>query len=161
MYVCYHEAGHAAAAYIAGGYVDQIELLPESHPLGRARATTFRPPGSEKMIACGAFAVEYLLYQAGRITDEHGTAITEKGFIDASMANASADKKSFFGEDLMQFDGTWPADADRQYMSFGIFVVVPKLAPMLNTIAALAERLLSTGRIERSEIESILGPISK
>ena len=155
-YICLHEAGHAAATYLVGGSVEFIELLPQGSTEAGAKARTIRPHGTERTIAVGGFAVEYLLFRQGRLLDERGTMMTEKGFIDSAMNNSSADKISFFGSNLMEADGTWPAAQDREYMNFGVTVVAPQLEPMLDRIQRLAEALQAKTRVERAEIESIL-----
>ena len=80
-YICLHEAGHAAATYLSGGHVELMELISGPHSTGKARVTAYRPNDKRKIIACGGFAVEYLLFVDKRIVDEGGQLIKEKSFI--------------------------------------------------------------------------------
>ncbi len=156
IYVCLHEAGHAWVTYLEKGYVEFVELSVESDGKCKGRTRANRPPASKQAIACGGFAVEYLLFMRDRIVDEDGVPITESAFINAAMNNAREDKISYFGVDLNDATGRWPAEKDDAFMTAGIRLS-GKLQPSFANIEALARALQSSKKVERTEIGRILG----
>lgn len=160
VYVCLHEAGHAAATYAVGGTVEFIEILTD-HAKARGRARANRPPHDAQTIAAAGFAVEYLLFQADRLLAEDHTPLSEKSFIGESMKNSSEDKILFFGSNEMLADNTWPEELDWIYMNYAIGRVVPMLSPMLKQIEKLAAALEMQGKVEQEQIEHLLGVVTR
>ena len=156
LYICLHEAGHAVVTYLAGGHVELMELISVPHSKGKARVTAYRPDDKRKIIACGGFAVEYRLYTTGRISDEDGQAITEEFFIHTSMNNASEDKIAYFGSNLRDETGRWPEEEDREFMGVGA-ALASKLTCYFPQIERLAQALAATRRLDRGDVERILG----
>lgn len=156
-YVCLHEAGHAAATYLEGGTVEFVQLMQTQNGRFGGRTRTQRPETADrKAIASAGFAIEYLLFKAGRVVSADGNLVTEKAFIDAALNNATEDRISFFGSDHMQEDGTWPATMDSDYMNYGIRRVAPLLQPMLTNLQKFATALEVESRLERARIETLL-----
>lgn len=157
-YMCLHEAGHVFATYLAGGYVELVEMMNNPGGKAHARVSAHFDRSARKLIACGGFAVEYLLYRAGRIVDSEGITITEKSFINASIANARLDKLSFFDGDFAEADGSWPADMDNEFMTYAIKNLVPAIGRDLERVELLASALDMKARLGRDEIEVIINP---
>jgi hypothetical protein len=157
-YVCMHEAGHVVAIYLEGGIVEFVELLEPQNGRFGGRTRPQRLDGAEslKTVASAGFAVEYLLFRAGRVVSNDGNPITEKAFHYAAMNNATIDRISFFGYDAMQPDGTWPENLDKEYLEYAISEVAPLLKPMLGRIEEIATALQAEGRLEQTRIEGLV-----
>jgi hypothetical protein len=111
------------------------------------------------VVACAAYAVEYKLYKAGRLTNAAGVVIDEKTFIQLAIGNnAVLDKIKFFGEDRERPDKTWPADDYRAFMTAGHQIAGG--LPM-DLVVALAEAMLNERRVERARILEIAAPFLK
>ena len=144
---CFHEAGHAVAALDAGARVVEMELYRDpvrSH--GRTRCD--RTEAQKPHIALGGFAVEYRLYQEGRLLKKDGNAPSQKEFMDTSIDNASDDRKSYFGGDFSK-DGLWPAEMDKEFMSYAI-----GFADRMDfeRVERIATALLEAGKLTEEEI---------
>lgn len=151
---CLHEAGHATAALVVGLVPEFIEFVEEEDSKGRARN---RIPGGDaqqrRLVACAAYAVEYNLFTAGRLTNAKGVVIDEKTFIQIAVGqNASLDKINFFGEDRERPNKKWPETEDRQFMSTG--QQIARRLPM-DLVFALAEAMLNERRVERTRVLEI------
>ena len=156
-YVCLHESGHIFATYLDGGHVEFAELIEDPMSKARAKVRAQFDLSARQLIACGGFAVEYLLYQSGRIADSNGLPITERSFIDASIDNARRDKLSFFDGDFAETDGCWPKEMDTEFMNYAIDKLVPRMRQHFQKIEALASALEEKSKLGRDEIEAIIG----
>jgi len=154
LYRAYHEAGHCAAAYLSGARVDFLELFPEGG--GRCRVLHDGAAQQALCIAAGGYAVELLLYKAGRLFANELDKESDKAFIDLSMANAWDDKKSFFGGDRSEDERAWPPELDTKFMTFGWKEVSPLLAPWMQAIEALAIRLEAESKLTGQEALTVL-----
>lgn len=155
-YQCLHEAGHAAASLVAGGEVEFMELLRDESNGARARARCIHNPHQRQNVACGGFAVEYMLFRGNRLIDLNGAPLAEQAFIDVAMKHAGIDKVVFFGSDCRSANGAWPADMDRAFMSHAIQSVVPILRQLFSRMERLAAELQAQGRLESEAIKLIL-----
>jgi hypothetical protein len=158
--ICLHEAGHASAALVIGLIPEFIEFGDDEGSKGRARNRI--PVGDRqqrRLVASAAYAVEYNLFRAGRLTNAAGGAIDEKTFIHLAIGqNAAFDKVQFFGEDRERSDKTWPADDDRAFMTAG-----QQLAGSLpmGLVIDLAEAMLNERHVERARLLGIAAPFLK
>jgi hypothetical protein len=155
-----HEAGHACAALVLGLIPEFIEFVDDPAAPGQARN---RIPvdnvEQQQLVACGAYAVEYNLFRAGRLTDTSGAAVDEKTFIQLAVGNnASGDKVRFYGESREQSNGRWPKADDERFMLVGQQIAATM--PMA-CVAALAEALLNERRLERCRILEIVTNLPK
>jgi hypothetical protein len=157
--ICLHEAGHACAALVVGLIPEFIGFV---HDGAQGRARNRMPvgdPQQRRVVACAAYAVEYNLYRAGRLTNAAGVVIDEQTFIHLAIGNnAALDKIKFFGEDREGPDKTWPASDDRAFMTAG-----HQLAGSLpmDLAVALAEAMLNERRVERARLLEIAAPFLK
>ncbi len=102
----FHEAGHALTALAVGATVVEMELyLDPIRAYGRTR--TNRTREQARHIALGGFAAEYLLYIAGRLVKQDGTAPSESEFIDHAYRNAA--------RTLRRFGSTTQAPLNRRF----------------------------------------------
>ena len=158
--ICLHEAGHACAALVVGHIPEFIEFVDDDGLQGRARnCMPVGDPQQRRLVACAAYAVEYNLYMAGRLTNAAGVVIDERTFIHLAIGNnAALDKTKFFGEDREGSDKTWPADDDRAFMTAG-----HQLSGRLpiDPVVALAEAMLNERRLERARLLEIAAPFLK
>jgi hypothetical protein len=158
--VCLHEAGHACAALVLDLIPEFIEFVGDDCTQGRARnRIPVGDPQQRCVVACAAYAVEYKLYIARRLTNAAGVVIDEKTFIHLAIGNnAALDKIKFFGEDRERPDKTWPGDDDRAFMTAG--QQIAGNLPM-DLVVALAEAMLNERRVERARILEIAAPFLK
>lgn len=152
-----HEAGHAVATYNWGGHVNLIEIPTEPGEY-EGRTSAYRPPAAQRFIACGGFAVEYLLFDSGRLTTSDGAPLTQKEFVKPALVNAWKDKQSFFGGDFEGEDGCWPEHYDREFMEFAVTIVAPRLRRRFDEIEAIAQALKTKRLLVRADIEALLSP---
>lgn len=155
--ICLHEAGHACAALVVGLVPEFIEFVDDEGSEGRARnRMPVGDPEQRCVVACAAYAVEYNLYMAGRLTNAAGGGIAEKTFIHLAIGNnAALDKVKFFGEDREGANKTWPAADDRAFMTAGQRIA--GRLPM-DLVVALAEAMLNERRVDRVRILEIAAP---
>ena len=142
--------------YLEGGHVEFVELFIVPGEETYARTRSSYDLTGRKNIASAGFAIEVMLYQAGRIGESDASQISESAFIADAMAHAMSDKASFFGGDFVEADGAWPADMDVAFMRYAMQHVVPRLAPHMLSIEALARNLSFKTRMEREEIERFI-----
>jgi hypothetical protein len=158
--ICLHEAGHACAALVVGLIPEFIEFVDDEGSKGRARNRM--PVGDtqqRRIVASAAYAVEYNLFMAHRLTNASCVAIAEKTFIHLAIGNNAAhDKVQFFGEDREGPDKKWPAADDRDFMVAG--QQIARRLPM-DLVVALAEAMLNERRVERARILEIAAPFLK
>jgi hypothetical protein len=159
-YVCLHEAGHAVATYIKGGHVELIELIEHASEPGKyeGRTRAHRPPEARQFIACGGFAVEYLLFEWKQLTNSEGAPLAQKEFIDTAVGNASLGKEAFFGGNFIAKDGYWPDHYDNDFMEFAIQKVAPRLRRRFKEVEAIADALKTKKLLVRADIEALLSP---
>ena len=152
---CLHEAGHAETALKVGARVVEMELyreLPRSYGRTRVEGDT----GQRRHIALGGFAVEYLLFRAGRLVNQDGRPPTEKEFIDFAIDNAGDDRISYFGRDWAGPNGRWPRELDHEFMNYAIGRA--KNSMRFNLVERIADALLATGRLDEDAILRLANP---
>ncbi len=153
--ICLHEAGHATAALVVGLAPGLMEIV-QNNPSSPGLARSSIPRGTQqerRIIACAAFAVEFQLYQTGRLVDGSGTKIDEPMFIRlAAGSNASSDKVSFFDANRADATGVWPKADDEAFIANGRQISC--LLPMA-LVTELAEALMSERRLDCPQIIEI------
>ncbi|MGT2441024.1 hypothetical protein ACU4GH_40390 (plasmid) [Bradyrhizobium betae] len=155
--ICLHEAGHTYAALVVGLYPVLVEFVHLEGSPGLARnSIPVGDDGQRRLVACAAYAVEYKLFRAGRLTDASGAVLDEKTFIHYAIGgNAALDKVKFFGEDREQANGCWPAADDRAFMDAGAGLARHL---SMDCVFAIAEAMLNERRLERDRIIEIAAP---
>ena len=146
--ICLHEAGHATAALVVGLAPSLIEIV-ENNPGSPGLARSRIPQGTQqerRIIACAALAVEFQLYEAGRLVDGFGAQIDEATFIRIAVGNnAALDKILYFGADHADENGVWPKANDEAFIASarGLSTVLP-----MALIKELAETLLTERQLD-------------
>lgn len=149
-YECWHEAGHALVCISLGGNVEFIEFVDDPACPGKARTRCEVTQNIRQHVACGGFAAEYYLYQAGRLE------ATEKQFVTTALVNSFLDKQSFFGGNFEQKNGCWPKEMDIQFRDFAIYKVAPIVEKNVVALEEIATVLNTNGRIDSDQIKKIL-----
>lgn len=150
QYQSYHEVGHAMACLLSGGDVEIIELINDINSVGLARAKCNFSEEIRRIVACGGFATEYLLFKKGYIE------VSEKVFIDAAFNNAILDRQNFFGGNFVQENGRWPENMDKTFMNYAIYKVVPLLNPGFSVMGSIVNEVIKKGKLDYHDIHSIL-----
>lgn len=152
---CLHEAGHAAAALMAGVAPVRVELVDDPSLPGEARVQMpyGLPESKRQIIASAAYAVETWLFESGRLIDSKGAALSRQAFIKlAGEINAARDKENFHGCVRKDADGMWPDEDDELFVERALSVRVLLNMPL---VVELAEALLNEGRLECARIVEI------
>ena len=153
FYIALHEAGHIAITYSLGQSVEFVEILEGGG--ARSRVNRISDQAIGQQIACGGYAVELLLYKAGKIVHPSGVAVNEKEFIDLGMNNADKDKVAYFGQRYSDTAGMWPTGHDRTFMARGD-AVSKLITPYISRMIRLAQALDRDGRLERDQIGALM-----
>lgn len=153
--ICLHEAGHAAAALVVGLAPALMEII-QDDPTSPGLARASIPRGSQEdreVIACAALAVEFHLYETGRLIHASGKPVDEATFIHLAIGNnAATDKISFFDADRADARGVWPKADDEAF-----FIYARRLSEVLPMalVHDLAEALLNERRLDCPRIIEI------
>lgn len=157
-YAAFHEAGHALVALDVGARVVEMELY-QVAPRAYGRTQVQRTAQQGAHIALGGFAAEFLLFSAGRALKEDGVPPSESEFVDFAFRNAREDYETFWtcykGSLDPNIVGLPQKEMDRKFMSFAIGRAKSSLS--LRSIEALAEELLSKGKLTEDEISIAIG----
>ncbi|HMH29067.1 MAG TPA: hypothetical protein VK580_10805 [Steroidobacteraceae bacterium] len=160
-YRCLHEAGHVVAAYAAGDSVEFVDM--DSNPQGahtrvnRANRDNF---SAKKLIACGGFAVEYVLFKRKLVTNPSGQLMTPQEFMQSSMDNARIDKKMFCDAYIAEDGARWAETLDTElldseFKNFALHEVVPHMESRWNDVEVIARDLALKRYLSRAQIEEL------
>jgi hypothetical protein len=160
-YFCWHEVGHVIAVYLSGGFVNEVVCTDDTNgdAAHYARASYPSDNRAVRFIATGGHAAERLLHTLKMTTDKHGLPVADKCFIDISNDISADDKIKYFGRDLREADGIWPANADMDFMRFAADVVAPRMKMYFVKMTSLVAALQANSKLTRTEIEAILLPL--
>jgi hypothetical protein len=168
LHFCFHEAGHVEAAHLWGATVQQVALPfggdPHSSIIHKEDLSTKEP------VACGGYAVESILFSAGRLVDHLGQPLSEQAFKKQAMQNARLDKRPFYLKQPVDASGlypgspfqpnkdwTWPLESDDPFIAYADAHISPVLLQRFSIIEALAYELEKTGRLTQERIGLIRG----
>ncbi len=149
-YQCWHELGHAITCLHFGGDVEFVELLDDEVLGGRARARCSTTPDIRQSVACGGFAMEFVLLRKGRLGN-----VDEREIAQTLFRNAGKDRNMFHGRPV-DYDDNFTKDEDQAFMTHAIDKVVPILPSYLTRMAIAVNELLKTKRIEGLRLKAIL-----
>lgn len=153
LYRAFHEAGHCAAAFFTCADVEFLELLAEGGD--RCRVLRSDDRHQTRFIAAAGYAVEFILYTTGRLIAPGHVKLSDKEFINLSMASAWDDKKAFFGGDHSEGQETWPAEMDTEFMTFGWKEVSTRLKPWMPAIEVIAGRMETESRLSGEDARKV------
>lgn len=166
LHICFHEAGHIEAACLWGATVREVEIEASGNP--RTLITHKADLSTKVPIACGGYAVEWLLFNASRLVDDQGKLLSEQAFKSQAMENARLDKLPFYIKEPIDESGiypgslfqpyddkTWPEESDEPFIDYAEQHIIPILQNHLTNIESLAAQLYKYGKLTQNEIETI------
>ncbi|WP_089162174.1 hypothetical protein [Caballeronia sordidicola] len=155
--VCFHEAGHVAAAVPFGVMATAMYLCDADSPDLRGKTTLTWNGDQGEAVACGGFAAERHLYDSGRLVDSVGRPIKQSDFVKFAVGvHAADDKTRYFGADHSR-NGFWPAAMDQEFMTAAQSLT--KQAIRFDVVTALAEALLAERTLLRDQIADVIRAI--
>lgn len=164
-YMCMHEAGHVETALLFGATVTTVCI--ETRAINPH--TSIRHLGdlsTKEPVACGGYAVEWILFASGRLVDTASQPVSRNAFDRQAMDNARLDKRPFYLKQPMdetgiypgaQFqprrDGTWEPASDVPFTDYAKSEIVPLLR--LDLVEAIADTLDAHGQLTADDIRRI------
>ncbi|NVJ47794.1 MAG: M50 family metallopeptidase [Cytophagia bacterium] len=156
-YRAWHEVGHATVCYHLGGELDCIEFL-ESDTQGFAVVRgCYVTPEMEKSVACGGFAAELLLLQAGLID---GVNLNDPNAVSEVSArvfsNCWQDHQAFIGRVVTE-DNDFSKEEKEAFMNYAIEYVAPILKTYYEKMRMVVKELLVARTINGTRVRELLG----
>ncbi|WP_310611210.1 hypothetical protein [Limnohabitans sp.] len=146
----WHEVGHATVCLHLGGDVESIEFL-EKDARGFAVAHCCNVmPEMERSVACGGFAAEFYLLNAGYAEWSDVQEISAIVF-----GNASMDRQDFAGRVVTQ-DNDFTKEEDEEFMLHAIQVVAPILNQYFSRMQNVVSELLVARKIDGARVKELL-----
>lgn len=156
-YKAWHEVGHATVCLYLGGDLDRIEFL-EKDAQGFAVARgCYVTPDTERSVACGGFAAEFFLLQAGCIkgVDLNDPSVVSK--VSARVfSNAWQDHQDFIGRTVTE-DNDFTKEENEAFMNYAIEHVVPIFHLYSEKMKIVVSELLVAKKIDGMRVKEILG----
>lgn len=146
----WHEVGHATVCLHLGGDLESIEFL-EQDARGFAVAHCCDVmPDMERSVACGGFAAEFYLLDAGYAewSDVQETSAIVFG-------NAWVDRQDFAGRVVTQ-DNDFTKDGDDEFMLHATQVVAPILNQYFSRMQNVVSELLVARKIDGARVKELL-----
>jgi len=149
-YRAWHEVGHATVCLHLGGDLDGIEFL-EGDERGFAVAHCCDVmPHMGRSVACGGFAAELYLVQAGYVDWVDLQQISATLF-----SNAWSDRLDFVGRVVTQ-DNDFTREEDEKFMRHAEQVVVPILKLHFSKMQNVVRELLAARKIDGARVKELL-----
>jgi len=149
-YRAWHEVGHATVCLHLGGDLDGIEFL-EGDARGFAVAHCCDVmPDMELSVACGGFAAEFCLLQAGyvdRVDLQEVSAIV--------FGNAWRDRQDFVRRKVTE-DNDFTKEEDEEFMRHATQVVAPILKLYFSRMQNVVSELLAARQIDGARVKELL-----
>lgn len=146
----WHEVGHATVCLHLGGDLDGIEFL-EGDVRGFAVAHCCDVmPDMERSVACGGFAAELYLLQAGYVDWVDLQEISAIVF-----GNAWSDRQDFAGRTVTE-DNDFTKNEDEEFMLHATQFVVPILNLYFSRMQNVVSELLAARRIDGERVKKLL-----
>ena len=152
----WHEVGHATVCLHLGGDLDGIEFL-EGDARGSAIARGCDVmPDKERSVACGGFAAEYYLLQAGYV---EGVDLNDPSAVAAVSAlvfsNAWRDQQAFVGRTVSE-DNDFTKDENEEFMRYAIERVAPIFDLYFPKMQIVVSELLAARKINGARVKELL-----
>jgi hypothetical protein len=148
---CLHEAGHVLMLLKENVIPELVEVHSEPEIYGRTRAAKVGG-AARRGVSSAGLAVEFALFDAGRLVDAEGKPVTEGSFLQAAVGeHAFEDKIMFFGQNRGA-DGFWPKKDDEAFIGFAQTV---KAFLNMHFIEDFATELMEKGRLDADSIQMI------
>jgi len=152
----WHEVGHATVCLHLGGDLDRIEFL-DGVAQGFAVARgCYVMPETEKSVACGGFAAEFYLLNAGYVD---GVDLnTQNGVEDVSnhvFSNAWRDLQDFIGRSITE-DNDFTKEEKEKFMNYAIEHASPILDMYFEKMKLVVSELLVERAIDGKRVRELL-----
>jgi hypothetical protein len=149
-YKAWHEVGHAAVCLHLGGDLDGIEFL-EGDARGFAVAHCLDVmPDMERSVACGGFAAEFYLLQAGYVDWADLQEISAIAF-----SNAWGDRQDFAGRTVTQNDD-FTREENEEFMHHATQFIAPIFNQYHSRMQSVVSELLATRKIDGARVKELL-----
>lgn len=146
----WHEVGHATVCLHLGGELDGIEFL-EGDARGFAVAHCCDVmPDMERSVACGGFAAEFYLLQAGYVDWVDLQEISAIVF-----SNAWSDRQDFAGRTVTE-DNDFTREEDEEFMRHATQVVAPIFNQYFLRMQIVVNELLAARKIDGARVKALL-----
>jgi hypothetical protein len=146
----WHEVGHATVCLHLGGDLEDIEFL-EGDTRGFAVAHCCDvTPEMERHVACGGYAAEFYLLQAGYVdwVDLQEISATVLG-------NAWSDRQAFARRRVTE-DNDFTRAEDEEFVHHATQVVAPIFQLYFSKMQNVVRELLSARRIDGARVKELL-----
>lgn len=152
----WHEVGHATVCLHLGGDLERIEFL-EGDVQGFAVARgCYVMPENQRSVACGGFAAEFYLLQAGCVD---GVELnTPKGIEEVSthvFSNAWIDLQDFIGRKVTE-DNDFTKEEKEQFMNYAIEHATPIVNLYFDKMKLVVKELLAERNIDGKRVRELL-----
>ena len=146
----WHEVGHATVCLHLGGDVESIEFL-EGDARGFAVAHCCDVmPDMERSVACGGFAAEFCLLQAGYVDWIDLQEISAIVF-----GSAWSDRQDFARRTVTE-DNDFTKEEDEEFMLHAIQFVAPILKLCFPRMQSVVSELLAERKIDGARVKELL-----
>lgn len=146
----WHEVGHATICLHLGGDLDGIEFLEgDARGFAVARCCDVKPH-MEKSVACGGFAAEFCLLQAGYVDWIDVQEISAIVF-----GNAWSDRQDFARRAVTQ-DNEFTREEDEEFMLHATQFVAPILKLYFPRMQSVVSELLAARKIDGARVKELL-----
>ncbi len=152
----WHEVGHATVCLHLGGDLDRIEFL-EGNSQGFAVARgCYVMPDKERSVACGGFAAEFYLLQAGDIDGVDLNDPKDVAEVSARVfSNAWKDHQDFIGRTVTE-DNDFTKEEKEEFMNYAIIRVAPIFDLYFSRMKLVVSELLAARSIEGLRMRELL-----
>lgn len=146
----WHEVGHATVCLHLGGDLDGIEFL-EGYARGFAVAHCCDVmPDMERSVACGGFATEFYLLQAGFVEWVDLQEISAIVF-----GNAWKDRQDFAGRTVTE-DNDFTKKENEEFMRHATQFVAPIIKLHFSRMHSVVGELLAARHIDGTRVKELL-----
>ena len=146
----WHEVGHATACLCLGGDIDGIEFLEgDSRGFAVAHCSEIMPE-MERSVACGGFAIEFYLLEAGYVEYFDLQEISNIVF-----SNAWRDRLDFAGR-IVTEDNDFTREENEEFMNYATQVVAPIFKQYFPRMQIVVDELLANRKIDGSRVKQLL-----
>lgn len=146
----WHEVGHATICLHLGGDLDGIEFL-EGDARGFAVAHCCDiMPNMERSVACGGFAAELYLLQAGYVD-----WVDLKEISAIVFSNAWRDRQEFAGRTVTE-DKDFTKEEDEEFMRHAVQFVAPIFKLYFSSMQNVVSELLVARKIDGVRVKELL-----
>lgn len=152
----WHEVGHATVCLHFGGDLNCIEFLNgDARGFAVARGCSVMPD-KELSVACGGFAAEYYLLQAGYVDGVNLNDPNEVARVSSALfSNAWMDQQSFSGRVVTE-DNDFTKEESEEFMYYAIERVAPIFDLYFLKMQIVVSELLKERKISGMLVKQLL-----